>query len=69
MSGRLGASWLSGMCSRGAYAAWEAPVNAQLIDAGTGAHLWVEQMDVDQSTLAIQDNFGIAEPTCKDAQC
>ena len=36
-------------------------VNAQLIDAGTGAHLWAEQMDVDQSTLAIlQDNFGIA---------
>jgi len=35
-------------------------VNAQLIDAGTGAHLWVEQMDVDQSTLALQDNFGIA---------
>ena len=35
-------------------------VNAQLIDAATGAHLWVEQMDVDQSTLALQDNFGIA---------
>ncbi len=35
-------------------------VNAQLLDAGTGAHLWVEQMDVDQSTLALQDNFGIA---------
>ena len=36
-------------------------VNAQLIDAGTGAHLWVEQMDVDQNTLAtLQDNFGIA---------
>ena len=36
-------------------------VNAQLIDASTGAHLWAEQMDVDQSTLAIlQDNFGIA---------
>jgi adenylate cyclase len=35
-------------------------VNAQLIDAGTGAHLWVEQMDVDQSTQALQDNFGIA---------
>jgi adenylate cyclase len=35
-------------------------VNAQLIDAGTGAHLWAEQMDVDQSTLARQDNFGIA---------
>ena len=37
-----------------------ARVNAQLIDAGTGAHLWAEQMDVDQSTLALQDNFGIA---------
>ncbi len=36
-------------------------VNAQLIDAGTGAHLWVEQIDVDQHTLAtLQDNFGIA---------
>ena len=36
-------------------------VNAQLIDAGTGAHLWAEQMDVDQGTLATsQDNFGIA---------
>ncbi len=30
-------------------------VNAQLIDAGTGAHLWVEQMDA-----TLQDNFGIA---------
>lgn len=38
-----------------------ARVNAQLIDAGTGAHLWVEQVDVDQHTLAtLQDNFGIA---------
>jgi adenylate cyclase len=36
-------------------------VNAQLIDAATGAHLWAEQMDVDQGTLAsLQDNFGIA---------
>jgi adenylate cyclase len=36
-------------------------VNAQLIDAGTGAHLWSEQMDVDQRTMATsQDNFGIA---------
>jgi len=35
-------------------------VNAQLIDASTGAHLWAEQMDVDQSTLALQNNFGIA---------
>jgi TolB-like protein/class 3 adenylate cyclase/Flp pilus assembly protein TadD len=36
-------------------------VNAQLIDAGSGAHLWAEQMDVDQGTLRTsQDNFGIA---------
>ena len=36
-------------------------VNAQLIDAGTGAHLWAEQIDVDQRSLAtVQDNFGIA---------
>jgi TolB-like protein/class 3 adenylate cyclase len=36
-------------------------VNAQLIDAGTGAHLWAEQMDVDQGVLATSpDNFGIA---------
>jgi adenylate cyclase len=36
-------------------------VNAQLIDAATGAHLWAEQMDVDQGTLTtLQDNFGIA---------
>jgi TolB-like protein len=36
-------------------------VNAQLVDAGTGAHLWAEQMDGDQNTLAtLQDNFGIA---------
>jgi adenylate cyclase len=36
-------------------------VNAQLIDAGTGAHLWSEQMDVDQRTVGTsQDNFGIA---------
>jgi adenylate cyclase len=36
-------------------------VNAQLIDAGSGAHLWAEQMDVDQRTLTTsQDNFGIA---------
>ena len=45
-------------------------VNAQLIDAGTGAHLWAEQMDVDQSTLAtLQDNFGIANRLAQDAQC
>ena len=31
-------------------------VNAQLIDAATGAHLWAEQMDVDHNT----DNLGIA---------
>jgi adenylate cyclase len=36
-------------------------VNAQLIDSGSGAHLWAEQMDVDQGTLAtLQDNLGIA---------
>jgi adenylate cyclase len=36
-------------------------VNAQLIDAGTGAHLWAEQIDIDQGTLTTsQDNFGIA---------
>ena len=36
-------------------------VNAQLVDAGTGAHLWADQMDVDQRTLATSpDNFGIA---------
>jgi TolB-like protein len=36
-------------------------VNAQLIDAGTGAHLWAEQMDVDQGVLATSpDNFGLA---------
>lgn len=36
-------------------------VNAQLIDASSGAHLWAEQMDVDQGTLTTsQDNFGIA---------
>ena len=36
-------------------------VSAQLIDAVTGAHLWAEQIDVDQSTLASrQGNFGIA---------
>ena len=36
-------------------------VNAQLIDAGTGAHLWSEQMDVDQRTVASSpDSFGIA---------
>ena len=36
-------------------------VNAQLIDAGSGAHLWAEQMDLDQGTLStLQDNLGIA---------
>jgi adenylate cyclase len=36
-------------------------VNAQLIDAGSGAHLWADQIDVDQGTLTtLQDNFGIA---------
>src|SRR5512132_924381 len=41
-------------------------VNAQLLDAGTGAHLWAEQMDVDHGTLATsQDNFGIASRLAK----
>jgi len=36
-------------------------VNAQLIDAGTGAHLWAEQMDIHQGAVAtLQDNFEIA---------
>jgi TolB-like protein/cytochrome c-type biogenesis protein CcmH/NrfG len=36
-------------------------INAQLVDAGTGGHLWAEQIDVDQGTLATsQENFGIA---------
>ena len=36
-------------------------VNAQLIDAGTGANLWTDQIDVDQTTLAtVQDNLGIS---------
>jgi TolB-like protein len=36
-------------------------VNAQLIDAGTGANLWADQIDVDQGTLAtVQDNLGIS---------
>jgi TolB-like protein/class 3 adenylate cyclase len=36
-------------------------INAQLVDAGTGAHLWAEQIDADQGALATpQDNFGIA---------
>jgi TolB-like protein/class 3 adenylate cyclase/cytochrome c-type biogenesis protein CcmH/NrfG len=36
-------------------------INAQLVDAGTGAHLWAEQIDADQSALtASQDNFGVA---------
>jgi len=38
-----------------------ARVNAQLIDAATGAHLWAEQMDVDQGALTTSpDNLGIA---------
>ena len=41
-------------------------VNAQLIDPATGAHLWAEQMDVDQGTLTTtQDNFGIASRLAK----
>jgi adenylate cyclase len=36
-------------------------INAQLVDAGTGGHLWADQIDVDQGTLATsQDNLGIA---------
>jgi class 3 adenylate cyclase/TolB-like protein len=36
-------------------------INAQLVDAGTGGHLWAEQIDVDQGTLATShDNLGIA---------
>jgi TolB-like protein len=36
-------------------------INAQLVDASTGGHLWAEQIDVDQGTLATpQDNLGIA---------
>lgn len=36
-------------------------VNAQLVDAGTGGHLWAEQIDVDQGTPATsQHDFGIA---------
>lgn len=37
-----------------------ARINAQLIDAGTGAHLWAEQTDVDQGALATPDDLGIA---------
>jgi TolB-like protein len=38
-----------------------ARVNAQLIDAGTGAHLWAENMDADQGALAsLQGNSGVA---------
>ena len=36
-------------------------INTQLVDAGTGGHLWAEQIDVDQGTLATsQDNLGIS---------
>jgi adenylate cyclase len=36
-------------------------INAQLVDAGTGAQLWAEQIDADQGVLATsQDNFGVA---------
>jgi adenylate cyclase len=41
-------------------------VNAQLVDAGTGAHLWAQQIDIDHGTLATsQDNFGIASRLAK----
>jgi TolB-like protein/Flp pilus assembly protein TadD len=36
-------------------------INAQLVDAGTGAHLWAEQIDADQGARATpQGDFGIA---------
>ena len=36
-------------------------INAQLVDAGTGGHLWAEQIDADQGALATSlDNLGIA---------
>jgi adenylate cyclase len=36
-------------------------INAQLVDTGTGGHLWAEQIDVDQGALAASpDNLGIA---------
>jgi tetratricopeptide (TPR) repeat protein len=36
-------------------------INAQLVDAGTGAHLWAEQIDADQGAPAtFPDNFGVA---------
>jgi TolB-like protein/class 3 adenylate cyclase len=36
-------------------------INAQLVDAGTGAHLWAEQIDADQGALTTSpDNFGVA---------
>jgi TolB-like protein/class 3 adenylate cyclase/Tfp pilus assembly protein PilF len=36
-------------------------INAQLVDAGTGGHLWAEQIDVDEGMLATSpDNVGIA---------
>ena len=36
-------------------------INAQLVDAGTGTHLWAEQIDTDQGALATsQDNFSVA---------
>jgi hypothetical protein len=41
-------------------------VNARLVDASTGAHLWAEQIDADQSALATsQDNSGIASPLAR----
>ena len=45
-------------------------VNAQLIDAGTGAHLWAEQMDVDQGARGdLPGQLRNREPACEDAQC
>ena len=63
MPGKLAASWASGMCSRGAYAGWEAP-SASTRSSSTraparicGPNRWTST----KSTLAtVQDNFGIA---------
>ena len=45
-------------------------VNAQLIDAGTGAHLWAEQMDVDHEHAGEPPGQSRhREPARTDAQC
>ena len=72
MPGRSAASWASGTCSRAACAGWAAPSAStrSSIDAGTGAHLWAEQMDVDQGTLATSaGQLRHREPPGEDAQC